>query len=63
MHPKPSELGSQAGVGQPSTAEGDHAGTFGVVSFLLFLPKFQLKGDRLKTFDDLNMFNLIKYQF
>ena len=32
MHPKPSELGSQAGVGQPSTAEGDHAGTFGVVS-------------------------------
>jgi hypothetical protein len=36
MHPKPSELGSQAGVGQPSTAEGDHAGTFGVVSFLLF---------------------------
>ena len=32
MHPKPSELGSQAGVGLPSTAEGDHAGTSGVVS-------------------------------
>lgn len=34
MHPKPSELGSQAGVGLPSTAEGDHAGTSGVVSSL-----------------------------
>ena len=39
MHPKPSELGSQAGVGLPSTAEGDHAGTLGVVSFLFFLIK------------------------
>ena len=37
MHPKPSELGSQAGVGLPSTTEGDHVGTTGVVSFLHFL--------------------------
>ena len=36
MHPKPSELGSQAGIGHFSTAEGDHAGTRGVVSTLLF---------------------------
>ena len=36
MHPKPSELGSQAGVGLPSTTEGDHVGTTGVVSFLHF---------------------------
>ena len=35
MHPKPSELGSQAGVGEPSIAEGDHAGTFRVVSFFV----------------------------
>jgi hypothetical protein len=46
MHPKPSELGSQAGVGLPSTAEGDHAGTSGVVSnihsFILFFFSFYL---------------------
>ena len=40
MHPKPSELGSQAGVGELSTAEGDHAGKFRVVSFLIFLMKY-----------------------
>ena len=34
MHPKPSELGSQAGVGESSTMEGDHMGTVRVVSFL-----------------------------
>jgi hypothetical protein len=36
MHPKPSELGSQAGVGRLSTSEGDHEGTCGVVSFLIY---------------------------
>lgn len=43
MHPKPSELGSQAGVGQFSTMEGDHMGTIGVVSFLFFMHQLIVK--------------------
>jgi hypothetical protein len=56
MHPKPSELGSQAGVGQPSTAEGDHAGTFGVVSFLLVFAQISMEGGHMNTLDEFIMF-------
>ena len=55
MHPKPSELGSQAGVGLFSTMEGDHMGTTGVVSFWLFFDGFMHELELFCFFSSINM--------